>query len=44
MATIKQLTSAFESLASMRLSQIKNQVLQAKNFSTNFGKYIASLE
>jgi len=32
MATIKQLTSAFESLASMRLSQIKNQVLQAQEF------------
>lgn len=32
MAVIKQLTNAFESLASMRLSQIKNQVLQAQEF------------
>jgi ATP synthase F1 gamma subunit len=32
MMTIVQLTSAFETLASMRISQIKNQVLQAQGF------------
>ena len=32
MKTIVQLTSAFETLASMRISQIKNQVLQAQGF------------
>ena len=32
MATIVQLTSVFEGLASMRISQIKNQVLQAQQF------------
>lgn len=32
MAVIKQLTNAFESLASMRLAEIKNQVLQAQEF------------
>ncbi len=32
MYVIGQLTNAFESLASMRLSQIKNQVLQAQEF------------
>jgi ATP synthase F1 gamma subunit len=32
MATIVNLTSAFEGLASMRIAQIKNQVLQAQQF------------
>ena len=32
MVTILQLTSAFEGLASMKISQIKTQVLQAQNF------------
>jgi|SRR5665213_876531 len=32
MMTIVQLTSAFETLASMRISQIKNQVIQAQGF------------
>lgn len=32
MFVILQLTSAFEGLASMRITQIKNQVLQAQNF------------
>ncbi len=32
MATIVQLTGAFEGIASMRISQIKTQVLQAQNF------------
>src|SRR5579885_1073336 len=32
MATIVQLTSIFEGIASMRISQIKNQVLQAQDF------------
>lgn len=32
MATIVMLTNAFEGLASMRISQIKNQVLQAQQF------------
>jgi ATP synthase F1 gamma subunit len=32
MATIVQLTNAFESLASLQISQIKNQVLQAQDF------------
>jgi ATP synthase F1 gamma subunit len=32
MSTIVQLTSAFETLASMRISQIKNQVVQAQGF------------
>lgn len=32
MATIAELTSVFEGIASMRISQIKNQVLQAQQF------------
>src|SRR5581483_4597536 len=32
MAIIVQLTNAFESLSSMRISQVKNQVLQAQGF------------
>lgn len=32
MATIVQLTNVFEGIASMRISQIKNQVLQAQEF------------
>ncbi|MEO6761513.1 MAG: FoF1 ATP synthase subunit gamma [Candidatus Saccharimonadales bacterium] len=32
MATVVSLTSAFEGIASMRISQIKNQVLQAQTF------------
>ena len=32
MGTLVELTSAFEGIASMRISQIKNQVLQATQF------------
>jgi ATP synthase F1 gamma subunit len=32
MATLAQLSSAFEGIASMRISQIKDQVLQSQNF------------
>ncbi len=32
MATISELTGAFEGIASMRIARIKNQVLQAQNF------------
>jgi hypothetical protein len=32
MATLVELTSVFEGIASMRISQIKNQVLQSTKF------------
>jgi len=41
MMTIVQLTSAFETLASMRIAQIKNEVLQAQSFFNElWGIYI----
>lgn len=40
MATLVQLTSSFEGIASMRIAQIKNQVLQSTNFfNTLWGIY-----
>ena len=32
MATLTELTSVFEGIASMRIAQVKNQVLQATEF------------
>lgn len=42
MTTMVELTGVFEGIASMRIAQIKNQVMQATKFLMIFGQFILS--